>query len=241
MAGGFATGLAVGLALVLAGVPLAFTLLLSATLNLAVCLWLPVMLLRPADRRLNGVVNRATEASYTAWRRAYGNTPIPRTEEQQLLWVAAQPDTTTDPDAVAIEGSFLLTFCRYGASRERIERLPNDTPWWRLERTLGLAVLDFESGGLGDLTAARAAAQAVHGERRATAIVSLAMEEATRAMIRGDDWDPPIARASAAVRSPVTIGILAGLYRTRTMLPWLVVSELALAAVLSLVASRAIA
>jgi hypothetical protein len=239
LAGGFVAGLALGLPLLLAGVPLALALLIAASLNVAVALWLPVMLLTPADRRLNGVVNRAAAASYMAWQRAYGKVPIPRSEEQQLLWIAAQPGTATDPDAVAIEGNFLLTFGRYAEAREHIERLPDDTPWWRLERSLGLAALDFESGGRGDLTEARAAAEAVHGERRATAIVSLAMEEAVRALIRGDDWEPPIARAAAQVPSSKSFGILAALYRARSIVPWLVVSELAIATVLYLVAGRA--
>ena len=239
LSGGFVAGLAAGLPFLLAGVPLALTLLVAASLNVVVALWLPVMLLAPADRRLNGVVNRAAAASYMAWRRAYGKAPIPRSEEQQLLWIAAQPGTATDLDAVAIEGNFLLTFARYAEARERIERLPDDTPWWRFERSLGIAALDYESGGRGDLTEARAAAEAVHGERRATAVVSLALEEAARALIRGDDWDPPIARAAALVPSPMTFGILAALYRAKSMLAWLVVSELALATVLAMVAGRA--
>ena len=239
LAGGFVAGLASGLPFLLAGVPPALTLLIAASLNVAVALWLPVMLLAPADRRLNGVVNRAAAASYMAWQRAYGKAPIPRSEEQQLLWIAAQPGTATDPDAVAIEGNFLLTFGRYAEAREHIERLPDDTPWWRFERSLGIAALDFESGGRGDLTEARAAAEAVHGERRSTAIVALAMEEAVRALIRGDDWTPPIERAAARVPSPMGFGILAALYRTRSILTWLVVSEVALATVLSMVAWRA--
>ena len=238
LAGGFVAGLASGLPCLLAGVPLALALLIAASINVAIALWLPVMLLTPADRRLNGVVNRAAASAYRAWQRAYGNAPIPRSEEQQLLWIAAQPGTATDPDAVAIEGNFLLTFGRYAEARERIERLPEDTPWWRFDRRLGIAALDYESGGPGDLAETRAAAEAVHGERRATAIVSLALEEAVRALIRGDDWEPPIARAAAMVPPPVSFGILAALYRARSILPWLVASELALATVLSLVAAR---
>jgi len=239
LAGGFVAGVALGLAFHLAGLPLAFALLVGASTNVAVALWLPIMFLTPGDRRLNGVVNRAAAASYMAWQRAYGKVPIPRTEEQQLLWIAAQPGTATDPDAVAIEGSFLLTFGRYAEARERIERLPDDTPWWRFDRSLGIAALDYESGGRGDLTDARAAAEAVHGERRATAIVSLALEEAVRALISGDDWEPPIARAAALVPPPMVFGILAALYRARSIVAWLVVSELALATVLYFVASRA--
>ena len=238
LAGGFVAGLASGLPCLLAGVPLALALLIAASINVAIALWLPVMLLTPADRRLNGVVNRAAASAYRAWQRAYGKAPIPRSEEQQLLWIAAQPGTATDPDAVAIEGNFLLTFGRYAEARERIERLPEDTPWWRFDRSLGIAALDYESGGPGDLAETRAAAEAVHGERRATAIVSLALEEAVRALIRGDDWEPPIARAAAMVPPPMSFGILAALYRARSILPWLVASELALATVLSLVAAR---
>ena len=94
------------------------------------------------------------------------------------------------------------------------------------------------SSRAGPATEARAAAEAVHGERRATALASLAMEEAARAMIRGDDWDPPIARAAAAAGSPRITGMLAALYRTRAILPWLLASEVALGVVLYFLAGR---
>jgi hypothetical protein len=128
---------------------------------------------------------------------------------------------------------------RYAEARERIERIPDDTPWWRFARAIALAAIDFESGGRGDLAEARSAAEAVHGERRATAVATLAMEEATRAMIRGDDWEPPIARVAAMVGSGRILGILAAFSRTRTILPWLLASEIALGAVLYLVGGGA--
>ena len=169
--------------------------------NVAVTVWLPVMLLAPADRRLNGVVNRAAAASYLAWRRAYGKEPIPRTEEQQLLWIAAQPDTATDPDAVAIEGSFLLVFGRYEDARERIERMPDDTPWRRFERSLGIRGDRVRFRGSWRSRARRARPPRRSGASGGrTSMVGLAMEEAARALIRGDDWEPPIIAAAASAR-----------------------------------------
>jgi len=214
--------------------------LASAMANVGLSLWLPTLLIAPADRRLLGVVNRVTAHAGLSWRRAYGSEPIPGTEEQQLLWIAGRPVTTTDPDALETEGTMLLQLGRYGEARERLERLPDETPWWRFARALALAALDFESGGRGDLGDARAAAEAVHGERRTTAIASLAMEEAARAMIRGDDWDPPIARATAAAGSPRITGMLAALYRARSIMPWLLASEVVLAAVLYLLVGPAL-
>jgi len=57
-------------------------------------------------------------------------------------------------------------------------------------------------------------------------------------MIRGDDWDPPIARAVAETGRPIQGGLAAGLARSRVLARWLVVSELALGAALFLFAVR---
>lgn len=238
LAGGFAAGLVVGVVLLVAGPSLPVAVLASAIANVVVSLWLPTLLIAPADRRLLGVVNRVTAHAGLSWRRAYGSEPIPGTEEQQLLWIAGRPVTTTDPDALETEGTMLLRLGRYGEARERLERLPDETPWWRFARTLALAALDFESGGRGDLGETRAAAEAVHGERRTTALASLALEDAARAMIRGDDWDPPITRAAAATGSPRITGMLAALYRARAILPWLLASEVPLVFVLYLLGGR---
>ena len=236
LVGGFAGGLVVGVALLLAGVPETIAVLAAAGANLVLSLWLPSILIAPADRRLRRVVNRLTEASYADWRRAYGKVPIPRTEEQQLLWIAAQPDASTNPDAIAIEASFLLAFGRYEAARERIERLPDDTPIRRFDRAVCLATIEFESGaGPGDLGATRVAADAVSGGRQKSTIASLALEEANRAMIRGEDWDPPIARAVATVGWPIGFGILMTIWAARKVMPFLLVSELLLGTVLYLV------
>lgn len=239
LVGGFAAGLALGIALVVGGLPALVAVVPAAVTNVIASLWLPSLLLAPADRRLLGVVNRLAAHAYMSWRRAYGNEPIPRSEEQQLLWIAARPGTATNPDALATEGSMLLLLGRYAEARERAERLPDDTPWWRFARAVAITAIDFESGGRGDLAEVRSAAESVHGERRATAIASLAMEEATRAMIRGDDWEPPIARAAAMVGSQRILGILAAFSRARTILAWLLASEIALGAVLYLVGGGA--
>jgi hypothetical protein len=233
--GGFVAGLAIGAAVLAAGVPDIVAVLVAAVVNYVVTMWLPTILLPPADRRLSAIVHRLAANATLAWRRAYGAAPIPRTEEQQLLWIAAQPATTTDPDALSIEGSVLLVLGRYAAARERAERLPDDAPWWRFDRALAFAAIEFDSGaGPGDLSAARAAAEAVHGDRRARAIAALGLEEASRALIRGDDWDPPIARAASASGGPLITGALNAVVRSRTILPWLLVSEVGLAILLSL-------
>lgn len=229
---GFVTGLAVGLVLIAAGIPDPIAVLLAAATNYVVAMMVPMLLLSPADRRLLGVATRLAGYAGLAWRRAYGRDPIFRSEEQSLLWIAAQPATTTKPEALEIETSVLLSLGRYKEARERAARIPDDSPWWRFVRTIGLAAIEFDSGGHDDLAEARATAEAVHGERRGTAIVALALEEAARAMIRGDDWDPPIARAAATVRAPLGFGIVAVLVRAREVLPWLLASEVALGAVL---------
>ena len=240
LAAGFGAALAVGLLLLAAGAPALVAVIPAAIVNLAVTLWLPTRLLSAADRRLLGVVNHAAGAAVMSWRRAYGSAAIPRTEMARVLWMAAQPDDTTNPDALETEASILNSLGRYDDARDRAERIPDDTPWWRFARAFHLAAIEFESGGRGDaaearaVADARAAAEAVHGERRAAAVSMLAMEDATRAMIRGDDWDPAIARAAAAAPAPIILGIAAGLSRVPQMRTWLLASEVALGVLLYL-------
>ena len=239
IAAGFGVGLVVGLGLFAAGASAVLVVLVAAATNYVVSVGLPILLLSATDRQLLGVVNRAAAYLGLAWRRAYGKSPIFRSEEQSLLWIAGQPTDTVQADALEIETSVLLSLGRYAEARERAERIPDDPPWWQFVRTLALAAIDYESGGRGDLADARAAAEAVHGERRTNAIVGLAIEEGARAMIRGDDWAPPIARAAAAVRPPVFFGIVAVLVRANTVWPWLLASEVALGAVLYLLVGSA--
>jgi hypothetical protein len=234
LVGGFLAGLILGVAMVVAGVATPIVVLVAAVVNYVVGMWIPGMLLSPADRRLLGVAYRLAAYVGLAWRRAYGRAPIFRSEEQSLLWIAAQPATTTNPEALEIETSVLLSLGRHSEARERAARIPDDAPWWRFVRTYALAAIDYDAGGRGDLADTRAAAEAVHGERRGTAIASLALEEAARAMIRGEDWNPPIERAAEAVRPPVILRVVEVLFRARRILPWLLLSELALVAALYL-------
>ena len=238
LAGGFGAGLAVGLALLAAGAPTLVAVIPAAIVNLAVSMGLPIRLISPADRRLLGVVNHAAGAAVMSWRRAYGSAAIPRTEMARVLWISAQPEDTTNPDALDTEASILNSLGRYADARDRAERIPDDTPWWRFARAFALAAIEFESGGPGDVADARAAAEAVHGERRAAAISMLAMEEAARAMIRGDDWEPAIARAAAATRSPIILGIAAALSRVPQLRTWLLASEVTLGVALYLRGDR---
>jgi hypothetical protein len=227
----------VGLALLATDIPDVVAVLVAAIANLAVTVWLPALLLATPDRRLLGIVNRLAVGALMAWRRAYGNAQIPRKEEEQLLWIAAQPDTTTDPEAIAIEGSFLILFGRYEAARERAQRIPDDTPWRRFDRELAFAAIEFDSGGPGDLGEARAAAEAVRGPRRPLVVAGLALEEAGRAVIRGADWGPIIARAAATAGPPSMLNIGAALGRALPIMPVLLGSELVLGAALYLVTS----
>ena len=232
IAAGLAAGFLVGIALLGLAVPDLLAVTAGVVINLVVMLWLPTMLIQPADRRLLRVVNRSTESAYRSWRRAFGSAPNPRSDEEMLLWLAARPETTTDPDALSIEASMLLVLGRYDAARERAERLPMGTPVQRFDRVLGLAAIDFESGGKGDLTEARAALAAIHGDDRPFAVASLALEEANQAMIRGDDWDPSIRRAVAEVGSPVMFGILTAIGRYRPIRIRVLASALLLAVAL---------
>jgi hypothetical protein len=234
LAGGLGAGLAVGLLLLAAGAPSLLAVIPAAIVNLAVTLWLPIRLISAADRRLLGVVNHAAGAGVMSWRRAYGSAPIPRTEMARVLWMGAQPEDTTNPDALETEASILNSLGRYAEARDRAERLPDDTPWSRFARAFQVAAIEFESGGRGDVADARAAAEAVHGERRPAAISLLAVEDATRAMIRGDDWDPAIARAAAAAPAPIILGIAAALSRVPQLRTWLLASEVVLGAALYL-------
>jgi hypothetical protein len=236
--GGLLGGLAAGTALLLAGVPGVVAILAAAAVNLLLAFWLPTLLLPAPDRRLLAVTDRLVAHFGLAWRRAYGKEPIPKKEEHRLLWLAAQPPATTDPDALDIEAGFYLDLGRYQEARDRAERLPETTPWWQFVRALARAEIEFDEGGRGDLSAAREAAERIHGARRTVAIVNLGLADAARAMIRGDDWDPPIARAVAATGWPIFEGIAVGLARTRAQMPWLIASELALAVVLYFVAVR---
>ena len=236
---GFVAGFVVGIALVAAGVPDVAAVLAAAAVNFAVTVWLPPLLLATADRRLLGIVNRSAVAALMAWRRAYGTAPIPRKEEEQLLWIAGQSETTTDPEAIAIETSFLLLFGRHAAARERAERIPDDTPWRRFDREMAFAAVEFDAGGPGDLGSARAAAEAMQGPRRALVVGGLALEEAGRAVIQGTAWGPIIARAAATAGSPKLINAGAAIGRALPIMPVLLVSELALGALLYVVASGA--
>jgi hypothetical protein len=238
LVGGFLGGVLVGGALLWAGVPGIAAILTAATVNWLLSIWLPTRLLSPADRRLLAVTDRLVAAFGLSWRRAYGRAPIPKTEEERLLWLAAQPEETSDPDALDIEAAFFLALGRYKEARSRVERLPATTPWWAFARALGLAEIEFDEGGRGDLSEARAAAGQVHGPRRSVAIVNLGLVDAARAMIRGDDWDPPIAQAVAETGRPILGGMAVGLARTVALARWLLVSELALGTVLYLLAVR---
>jgi hypothetical protein len=233
---GFLGGLAAGTVLLLAGVPGPVAILVAAAVNLLLASWLPTLLLPAPDRRLLAVTDRLVAYFDLAWRRAYGKAPIPRTEEQRLLWLAVQPPTPTNPDALDIEAGFYLALGRYREARDRAERLPETTPWWQFVRAVARAEIEFDEGGRGDLSAAREAAERIHGARRSVAIVNLGLVDAARAMIRGDDWDPPIARAVAATGRPIFEGIAVGLARARAQGRWLIASEVALAVVLYLVA-----
>jgi hypothetical protein len=234
---GFAVGLMIGLALLAVGVAPLLAVLPAAITNFVVALWLPMRLLDPADRRLLGVVNHAAGAAYLSWRRAFGKAPIPRSEREQLLWISARPANTTNADALEMEGSMLNLLGRYDDARDRAQRLPDDTPWRRYARAFLLAEIDYDAGGTGDLAPARAAAEGVHGDRRAAVISGLALEEANRAMIRGDDWEPPIARAAALAPAPIVVGIAATLARVPSIRGWLLASEIALGAVLYLLSN----
>lgn len=236
--GGFLGGLAVGAVLLWAGVPGIAAILVAAAVNYLLSFWLPTRLLPAADRRLLAVTDRLGASFGLTWRRAYGRTPIPRSEEQWLLWLAAQPATTTNPDALDIEAATFLSMGRYPEARDRAERLPATTPWWQFVRALALAEIEFEEGGRGDLAEAREAANQVQGQRKSVAIINLGLVDAARAMIRGDDWDPPIARAVAETGRPLLEGIAIGLGRTAAVWPWVLASELALGAVLFLFAVR---
>ena len=235
---GFLSGLAVGLILLRAGVPGIAAIPVAALVNYLLAIWLPTRLLPAADRRLLAVTHRLIASFGLAWRRAYGKAPIPETEEGRLLWLAARPEGTTNPDALDIEGGFYLALGRYKEARDRAERLPSTTPWWAFARALALAEIEFDEGGRGDLTEAREAARQLHGPRKSVAIVGLGLAEAGRALVRGDDWEPPIARAVAETGRPVIGGLAVGLARTTVMAPWLLASELVLGVLLFLVAPR---
>jgi hypothetical protein len=238
---GFAVGIAAGAGLLAVGAPLIVAIVLAAAGNYLAALWVPVRLLSTADRALLAVGARLATSSGAAWRRTYGSVPMPTTEERRLLWIAAQPPTTTDPDALDIEGSVLLGLGRYGPARERAERIPAGTPWQRFVRLLALALIEFESRtGPGDLAPARESAAAIHGDRRSNAVAILALEEAARDLIRGDDWGPAIQGAVSETGRDVAADIGFGLARTRSVLAGLAVSELALAAVLAILGDRPI-
>lgn len=235
---GLAGGLAVGVALLWIRVPALVAIPAAAAVDFALTLWLPTRVLAPSDRRLLDIGARLVAHTGLTWRRGHGRARMPRTEEATLLWLASRPETTTDPDALDIEVSLLMALGRYAAARERAERLPGTTPWWQFVRELALAQIEFESGGRGELSAAREAAARVHGPRRSVAAVTLGLEDATRAMIRGDDWGPPIQQAVAETGPAILGGVAVGLARTRAELPWLLGSALALGTILSLAAVR---
>lgn len=238
LVGGFVGGLVVGLALLWLGVPGVAAILVAALINYLLAHWLPTLLLPAGDRRLLTVTDRLVMSFLMSWRRAYGRAQVPRNEEERLLWLAAQSASTTQPDALDIEAGFLLALGRYEDARERVNRLPVATPWWRFIRALALAEIEFDEGGRGDLSEARDEAGRVVGARRSVAIVSLGLVDAARAMVRGDDWNPPIERAVRETGPAISEGLLAGIARTREQLPLLVSSELVLLAALAFVAIR---
>jgi hypothetical protein len=223
---GFVAGSAIGTATVVAGGSPAVGIVVAIVLDVAIATWLPIFLVDPADRRLFRVWLPVAQDTMFAWRRAYGSEPFPRRDEDALLWLAARPPST-DPDQVDLEGSMLLALGRYAEASERYERLPTNTPWWRFTRAMAMARLEFEQGMPGDLDPARRAAAEVHGIRARAPIAIIALEDSVRAMIRGDDWDPPL-RAVASHLGSSLPGIIAwGVGRWRTASSRLAASAIA--------------
>lgn len=114
---------------------------------------------------------------------------IPTTPDDAERWLEAHPEgNITNLDELPIRVEILLLAGRFDAARAAIERLPALTPWDRFERAALADLVDWRTGGEGDVPAMEAAAEMVHprdGDDRLRAEVTIAVAKVRRRMADG--------------------------------------------------------
>lgn len=114
---------------------------------------------------------------------------LPTSPDAAVAWLAAHPESTiTDLDELPIRIEILLLAGRFDDARAALERLPLLTTWDRFERAALADLVDWRSGGEGDLGAMDAAAQEIHpqdGDERLRADVTIAVARVRRRMADG--------------------------------------------------------
>ena len=114
---------------------------------------------------------------------------IPTTPNDAEQWLVAHPEgTITNLDELPIRVEILLLAGQFDAARAAIERLPSLTPWDRFERAALADLVDWRTGGEGDVGAMERAAEEVHprdGDERLRAEVTIAVAKVRRRMADG--------------------------------------------------------
>ena len=114
---------------------------------------------------------------------------LPSSPEDAEAWLASHPTgTITNLDELPIRVEILLLAGRIDDARSAIERLPTITPSDRFERAALVDLVDWRSGGPGDVAAMEAAAEEVHprdGDERLRADVTIAVAKVRRRMADG--------------------------------------------------------
>jgi hypothetical protein len=114
---------------------------------------------------------------------------VPTSPEDAERWLAAHPESAiVNRDELPIRVEILLLAGRLDEARAAIERLPDVTPWDRFERASLADLVDWRSGGDGDLAAMASTAADIHprdGDERLRADVTIAVAKVRRLMADG--------------------------------------------------------
>ena len=192
--------------------------------------WLPLVLIQPSDRHLQFVLGVGETEVYEAWRANFPADPLLRNELAAVAWLKKRSPAERRFEALTLESAALMGLGRYEEARERLERVEPMSPFDRFERALMRAGIDYESGREGDLSAARELLEDVGAPKERVARAEFALEEATRELIAGRPWAPPIDEAHRRIGWPtlrilIAVGLLvrARYYRTSIALGGLAV------------------
>ena len=118
-------------------------------------------------------------------RRATGGASLPGSREAAVRWLEQRPER---PGELPIRIEILLLADRHEEARRLIDRLPSETAWERFELAALRDVVEWRSGGDGDLAAVEEAAGDIRpadGDDRLRAEVTIAVARVRRLMAEG--------------------------------------------------------
>jgi hypothetical protein len=180
----------------LAGLPFAIGMAIGLVAALLGGLWLGLASMPGPDRPLAGAMLLNGRRELAWFRRAGGRRFPPRTRWGIARWLSHAPDT---PESRPARATYLLSLGRTAEAATVIDRLDGANPVDRFSAARLRAALDFETGGPGDLGAARLAFQAIDDPtERAVAAWQLGLEDARQRYVLGSDWRAPLVLAAGS-------------------------------------------